>query len=41
MFSNFYVGCDKPEQNEILDVVILLLSVVNAQGKYVYTCRMQ
>jgi hypothetical protein len=25
----------------ILDVVILLFSVVNAQSKYVYTCRMQ
>jgi hypothetical protein len=25
----------------ILDVVILLFSVVNAQSKYVYRCRMQ
>ena len=26
---------------KILDVVILLLPLVNAQSKYVYTCRMQ
>ena len=34
---DFYVGGDKTRQNKmkILDVVILLLSVVNAQSKYV------
>jgi hypothetical protein len=36
VFSIFYVGCDKTEQMKILDVVILLLSVVNAQSKYKY-----